>query len=58
LAAATLLLDMKEAIERNRRSRAPGSDVLSILIQALDRQPNDEGHRQRTRGTRAGVATL
>jgi cytochrome P450 len=29
--------DMRAAIERNRRTKTPGSDVLSILIQAVNR---------------------
>jgi cytochrome P450 len=36
--AEQLESDLKETIARNRRTRTPGSDVLSILIRALDSQ--------------------
>jgi cytochrome P450 len=35
--AELLEKDMRAAIERNRRTKTPGSDVLSILIQAANR---------------------
>jgi cytochrome P450 len=38
--AEVLELAMHEAIERNRRTRTPGSDVLSLVIQASDTNPD------------------